>query len=242
MARLVDLPPRYWQMALAKTLVFSRWRGQPYVRSRGVMKPRQRSQAELDTVAEFSANSAAFKTRDTITDQALQGMVISTQKRTLDVWMSLAVGTGVIYSGWQYHPDLAGNTMIQIPLSYVPGTGSMTIPVNSAAGIVASGIIAYVPFSLATFNRFRIVGWGNSNQAGQTVTQRMCRNAAYNQPINATSGDKVWTNTFGFNDTGAISIDSPPSTDEIWYMGLRGSNGTVDFTSFGQLLIIWQEN
>lgn len=240
MARLDDLPPRYITFNLGKSLVFSRWKGKPYVRSKGTPKPRTRSQAELDTVAQFSANSAIYKDRDDITDQALQGMVISTQKRALDMWMGLAVGNGIEIEGWNYHPDTETIPMLETNLYPVTNEGSITVNVNTSSGRIIAGIGFWVPFDLVTFNRYRIVGFAQSSQAGQTITARITHGFTYANPLTPGGADITVTNTFASFDSGVRTIAVPPASGEMVGLGLVGSNATVDFITSLFTLTLWQ--
>lgn len=240
MARLDDIPPRYITKNLGKVLVFSHWKGQPYVRTKGTQRPRTRSQAELNTVAQFSANSAIYKERDTITDQALQGMVISTQKRELDMWMGLAVGNGIEIEGWNYHPDTEAVPMLETNFYPVTNEGSITVNVNSAAGRIIGGIGFYVPYDLVTFNRYRVIGFGQANAVGQTITGRITHGFNYANPLTPGGADFVCTNTFGAFDSGVRTIAAPPAVGETIGLGLAGSNGTVDFVTSLLLVLLWQ--
>lgn len=241
MVRIKGTPPDYWQKQLGKALVFSRWRGIPYVRSKGYPKPRTRSASELATVARFASDAYAYKDRDTTTNSALDAMSAGSQKRSMDVWMGLAVGQVITISGWNYQPDEAGLNMIQINLCPIVNEGSTTFNINSAAGRAIGALAIWVPFSKATYNRIRVIGFGNSTQAGQTITLRPIYGFNYATPMWDASADIVKNNTFAQFDSGDIPLINVPATDQLVGFGAKGSNATVDFLCNVLLVALWQE-
>lgn len=242
MVRIKGEPPEWWKNQLGKAIVWSSWKGKPYVRSKGYPKPRTRSPEELETIANFTANSVAFKDRDPTSDDALNAMASGSQKRPLDIWMGLAVGSVITYLDYPIHPDSDTTSMFIVPLFFSTSEGVITINVNNASGRTIGGVFIPVPFNITSFNRMRLQGWANSTEATRTVTVRIVKNFDYNQPLIASGGDLVYTNSFAYLDTGAVAINPVPTTYQVLAVAMKGSNGTVDLTNITMAVTFWWEN
>ena len=109
--------------------------------------------------------------------------------------------------------------------------GTTTININSGSYIFRTGWTFWVPFSSVPFTHFRVTGYGQSNQAGQTISLAVGADSAPATPAHSPGPDVTVPNAINHFDSGWLSIDNIPSGDERWILFPKGSNNTVDLAA-----------
>jgi hypothetical protein len=125
---------------------------------------------------------------------------------------------------------------------YVPRLYMMVhVADNDAASAINS--VVYIPFqrfaTVLDFDRFpathfRVHVFGNSNEAGQTVTLQVDQEGDVDgggEQLSAAGNDLVITNTTQLHSSAWIAITRAMSGIEYIYLILKGSNATVDLSA-----------
>lgn len=211
-------------------LDFYYWRGIGVVRSWPRKPVLPRSPAVQAAGQDWRDNSRAISALPLSLQEQTAEEVRDTAYTWKDAWTTTAYGHGLTW-GEERPPnaDVPRSEYAMI-IDYFAtlNVGVVTININSGSYIFRAGWTAWVPFASIPFTHYRIAGFGQSNAAGQNVSLDFGLDAAPFVPFHSPGPAITKNNTLDHFDSGWLSIDNIPASDQRCILSAKGSNSTVD--------------
>lgn len=240
MAVLERLPETAIIKGFKGSVDFYLWKGIACAR----MWPRKavptKTAAEVETWNFFRAMTQSWKDLDPLFKLTFTAMVSTSSQRNFDLYQSMQYGHQITYVNQPPLPPSEEASMIAIPIAYSPSTTPTTINVNSTSYTQPNNLLFSLPLNLGTFNRYRLLVHGASNQAGQTIAARV-QELATGFALGDGNPDITIPNTASMYDSGDRIISSAPVTFATYGLALKGSNATVDISFLWSTLYLWLE-
>ena len=241
MAKLTSMPQEEIIMGMKGTLDYYWWKDVPVVRKWPRPPSGPRSPAVQAQWPDFAQASRDWRDLEPETVAGTTHMAAYSQQRNVDMWLGLAYGSKITFLGDTFKLAPPEEKVMYVPLLLINNEGSVTLQVNSSTGRSIGGIAPLIPWSLYTYNRARLYGFGQAVGAGQTITMRLIRNFTYSQPLLPAANDIVMTTAFAGFDTGPVTIASIPASSEQISLGMKGSGASTDFLYTFIAAEFWQE-
>lgn len=222
-------------------LDFYYWRGIGVVRGWPRKPVLPRNPAVQAAGQDFRDNSRALSALPIPLQISTAEEVRDTAYTWKDAWTTTIYGHGLTWTLRQAAGDsIPENELaMQIHLNNTGTDAAEVLPVNSTNYKSYWTYTFLVPFAVIPFTHYRILLAGQSNQAGQNILADIGIDAVSPVPLHATGPALTISNTYDRRDSGYISIDNIPATDQICALILKGSNGTVDINwQFASILFV----
>jgi hypothetical protein len=126
-----------------------------------------------------------------------------------------------------------------LPLTFAVDITLLTNNTNASGTIAVNRSGVYIQTAQDRFRwdgtfqpitHFRIYGFMQSSEVGETVTLQLAADGTPGTPLSAAGADLVVTNTAGEFTSGWIALATTLITDAIMVIGKSGSNATVDLS------------
>lgn len=213
-------------------LDFYYWRGIGVVRSWPRKPVLPRNPAVQAAGQDFRDNSRALSTLPIPLQISTAEEVRDTAYTWKDAWTTTIYGHGLTWTLRQ----AAGNAIPQNELAlkvsiFRPGNDATIVEnINTTNYRSYYSTTFWVPFSVVPYTHYRILIAGNSTQAGQNAIFDCGIDGGAPVPFHSPGPALTVPNSYDRRDSGWLSIDNIPATDQICALIMKGSNGTVDIS------------